>query len=107
VPILAPITTPIAWRNVIALVFTKAMVMIITTDEESKRMVTISPEIIPLKTLLVKWSKKYLSLSPATWLNPSDRLFKAYKKRQGLRQSANGMHQLSLILSFLLPIFYH
>ncbi len=79
VPILAPITIPIACRNVNAFEFTSAMVMMMTTEEESRRMVTTIPERTPFTTLLVNRSRKILSLSPEISFSPWDKLLRAYK----------------------------
>jgi len=52
VPIFAPITIPMAWRKVIACTFTKAISIIITAEEESNSMVTMSRLRISVKRLL-------------------------------------------------------
>src|SRR5688572_18448484 len=77
VPILAPITTPIAWRKVIARAFTSAILIIITAEDESRRMVTNKPVSIPVITLLVNLSITLVILSPVSSFNASDNLFRA------------------------------
>ncbi len=66
VPIFAPIITPIAWRKVIACTFTKAIAIMITAEEESRRIVTINPVSMPVKRLLVNRSSTFFILSPLT-----------------------------------------
>ena len=74
VPILAPSTTPIAWRKVRALAFTSTMAMMITAEEESRISVMTIPVRMAVNTFRVNFASSFFAFSPSRSFNASERL---------------------------------
>jgi len=60
---------------------TNTIVIIITAEDESNKMVAIVPTIKLLKVLEVNFIIQFLALSPSVNFNVSERLFTANRKR--------------------------
>jgi len=81
VPILAPKTIPIACLNVNIWELTKTIVIIMTADEESKRVVTTIPTSRLLNVFDINLCIHLFALSPIIdWID-SDKLFTANKNK--------------------------